>query len=374
MRIAMVGAKGIPVEAGLSGGIERVVEELSARLVGRKHKVTVYVRPYANQSHRTTWEGVRLVTLPCLRLRYLETISHVTFSLIHALFGGYDIIHIHAVGPSVLAWIPRVFAPRTKVVVTFHARDQFHELNHPVARAVLRWGEWTATHWAHATIVVSQTLQWFCKKELGVDVYFVPNAVSIPVINNVGTDRVRAMGLTPGKYLLGIGRLVQFKAFDVAFRAYKEVKGRMPFAIAGARGYDSPYAAKLERMARHDDRIHLLGFKSGEVLHQLMAHAYAVVHPSRIEGMSLAVLEGMAYGKLVLMSDIPENREIADHSALCVPVGNTDALRDAIQWAIQDPAMVHTRGMRARRFVTEHFSWEPVVEQTEAIYKAVLRA
>jgi glycosyltransferase involved in cell wall biosynthesis len=373
MRIAMVGAKGIPVEAGLSGGIERVVEELAARLVARKHHVSVYVRPYANTSRRTEWEGVRLVTLPCIRLRYVETISHVFFSLVHAIFGNYDIIHIHGVGPSTLAWLPRLFAPKAKVIVTFHARDQFHELNHPVARAVLRWGEWTATHWPHATIAVSQTLQWFCKKELHKDVYFVPNAVSIPPISHVGTDRVEAMGLTPGKYLLGIGRLVQFKAFDVAFRAYKEVKTTMPLAIAGAAGYDIPYAAKLERMADHDHRIHLLGFRTGEDLHQLMAHAYAVVHPSRIEGMSLAVLEGMAYGKLVIMSDIPENREIADHSALCVPVGDTDALADTIRLAIQDPALVRTRGTRARRFVTEHFSWEPVTEQTEAIYRAVAK-
>ena len=374
MRIAMIGAKGIPVEAGLSGGIERVVEELASRLAARKHGVTVYVRPYANQSRRTEWEGVRLRTLPCIRLRYIETISHVFISLVDALFRDYDIIHIHGVGPSTLAWIPRLFAPKAKVVVTFHARDQFHELNHPVARAVLRWGEWTATHWPHATIAVSETLQWFCKKELKKDVYFVPNAVTIPNITHVGTNHVNAMGLEPGKYILGMGRLVQFKAFDVAFRAYKDVKSTMPLAIAGARGYDTPYAAKLERLARRDDRIRLLGFKSGDALHQLIAHAYAVIHPSRIEGMSLSVLEGMAYGKLVIMSDIPENREIADHSALCVPVGNTDALRDALQWAIQDPAMVRIRGTRARAFVKEHFSWDPVVEQTEAIYRTVAKA
>ncbi|MEN9557904.1 MAG: hypothetical protein RL141_273 [Candidatus Parcubacteria bacterium] len=367
----MIGAKGIPVEAGLSGGIERVVEELASRLAARKQTVTVYVRPYANQSKRKVWEGVRLITLPCVRLRYIETISHVFLSLVDALFRRYDIIHIHAVGPSVLAWIPRLFAPKSRIVVTFHARDQFHELNHPIARMVLRWGEWTATHWAHATIAVSRTLQTFCKKQFQKEVFFIPNAVAIPSLNHVGTDRVKAMGLEPGAYLLGMGRLVQFKAFDIAFRAYRGVKTEMPFVVAGARGYDAPYVAKLERMAGKDDRVRLLGFKSGEDLHQLIAHAYAVVHPSRIEGMSLSVLEGMAYGKLVIMSDIPENREIADHSALCVPVGNADALRDAIQWAIQDSVLTKTRGERAREFVKEFFSWDPVVEQTEAVYQSV---
>ena len=367
----MVGAKGIPVEAGLSGGIERVVEELSSRLVEKGHNVTVYARPYQNTKKRKVWNGVKIVTVPCLRLRYAETVSHVLLSLLHASFQRWDIIHIHGVGPSTLSWIPRLLNPRARVVVTFHARDQFHELQHPAARIFLAFGEWTAVRFPHATIAVSHVIQEFCKKAFRADAVLIPNAVSLPRLD-VGADRLASLKLEPGKYFLGVGRLVQFKAFDVAIRAYREVATDMPFVIAGAAGYDRKYAARLTRAVGKHKRVRLLGFQSGENLQQLIANAYAVIHPSRIEGMSLAVLEAMSYGKLVIMSNIPENREIADHSAVCVTVGSDESFRDAITWATSDPAMVQERGARARLFVAEHYAWGPVVQKTERLYKRLL--
>lgn len=368
----MLGAKGIPVEAGLSGGIERVVEELSRRLVERGHQVTVYVRPYQNAKKRKRWEGVRIVTLPCLNIRYLETATHVFLSTIHVLFQKVDVIHFHGVGPSMFAWIPRVFKPRAKVVVTFHVRDQFHELRHPLIRLVLSYGEWTAVRFPHATIAVSRVIQDFCRLRFEKDVTLIPNAVSLPNLN-VGSDRLASFGVKPRNYLLGFGRLVQFKAFDVAIDAYREVKTNMPFVVAGAPGYDKKYASRLLQSAGQDERIRLVGFQTGDDLKQLIANAYAVVHPSRIEGMSLAVLEAMSFGKLVIMSDVPENREIADHSAVVVTVDSDAAFRDAMNWAVTDPAMVKERGSRARVFVAENYSWGPVVQATEQLYKRLTR-
>lgn len=366
----MIGCKGIPVEAGLSGGIERAVEELSKRLVERGHAVTVYVRPYANPSRRKVWEGVRLVTVFCLRLRYVETATHVFLSTLRALFGRYDVIHYHGVGPSTFAWMPRLFSPRTKVVVTFHVRDQFHELRHPIARAYLRWGEWTAVRFPHVTIAVSKIIREFCLEEFGVDAVYIPNAVSVPAASAVRSDRLEPLGLKPNSYFLSIGRLVQFKAFDVAVRAFKDVGTEMPFVIAGAAGYDRAYTKKLARIAGADPRVRLVGFRSGEDLSQLVAHAYAVIHPSRVEGMPMGVLEAMSYGKLVILSDIPEHREIADHSAVCVRGDDVAELREAMAWAIQDPAMVQARGIRARAYVTERHAWGPVVKATEEVYRA----
>lgn len=373
MRIAMVGAKGIPVEAGLSGGIERVVEELSARLVKRGHRVTVYVRPYANPSHRKTWNGVRLITLPCIRRRHFETLSHVFLSTCHALWSDAEIIHYHGVGPSLFAWMPRVFTPRKRVVVTFHARDQFHESRHLIVQRGLAFGEWTSLFFPHATIAVSRVIQQFCKTRFHKQVTYIPNAVSLPPETGIGSDRVEAMGLVPGSYFFGFGRLVRFKAFDVAMSSFRGVKTTMLLAIAGAAGYDTQYAQRLLREAGKDPRVHLLGFRTGEDLKQLIAHAYAVIHPSRIEGMSLAVLEAMSYGKLVIMSDIPENREIADHASVCIPVDDDQAFEDAISWAVNDPAMVQERGQRARAFVAQTYTWPSVIEQIETVYQNVLR-
>ena len=94
-----------------------------------------------------------------------------------------------------------------------------------------------------------------------------------------------------------------------------------------------------------------MGRVIGEELEQLIAHCYAMIHPSRSEGLSIAILEAMSYGRLVVMSDIPANRDLVDHSGLAYPVGSVKKLQDVLQWIISDPVLVRLRGMRALEVV-----------------------
>lgn len=372
MRIAMIGAKGVPAQVAAGGGVERHVDELSRRLAERGHEVTIYVRAHYNQGRRKTWRGCRLVTLPTIRTKHLETFVSVLLSSFHVLGQGCDIIHYHGVGPSTLAWIPRLFAPRSKVVVTFHSRDQFHEKWNLLARMFLAWGEWTAIKFPHKTIAVSHVIQQFCKRLFGAVTIYIPNGVEIPV-GDIGTDRLAHMGLRPNGYFLALGRLVPQKAFDVALEAYKNVPSDIEFAIAGAPSYDVSLQNRLTELARSDRRVHLLGYRSDQDLRQLLAHCYAVVHPSRTEGLSFSVLEAMAHSKLVVMSDIPENLEIIDHAGVSFKTDDREALTRVLAWLVQDPLLVKERGARAREVVKRLYSWNSIVTRTERLYASLIK-
>ena len=117
----------------------------------------------------------------------------------------------------------------------------------------------------------------------------------------------------------------------------------------------------------------MLGRRTGVELEQIIANAYALIHSSRSEGLSVAVLEAMSYGKIVIMSDIPENLELVDHSGVAYGVGNVKELRDAIGWVLSDPQLVKERGHRAREVVKRLYSWGSVVERTEALYSSLVR-
>jgi glycosyltransferase involved in cell wall biosynthesis len=104
-----------------------------------------------------------------------------------------------------------------------------------------------------------------------------------------------------------------------------------------------------------------------------MAHSYAMVHASRTEGLSVAILEAMSYAKLVIMSDIPANRELIDHSGLAFPLGDTDALADVMQVAVEDPAMVELRGQRARDVIKRLYSWDSVIVRMENVFQQLLK-
>ena len=124
MKIAMIGQKGIP---SIYGGIEKHVEELSVLLVQKGHEVNVYTRLNYTPADKKEFNGVNLISLPSIHTKHLDTITHTFLATLHVLFKKVDIIHYHGVGPSTLAWIPRLLKPRAKVIVTFHSIDRFHK-------------------------------------------------------------------------------------------------------------------------------------------------------------------------------------------------------------------------------------------------------
>ena len=369
MRIAMIGCKGIPAASALGGGIETHVEELATRLVARGHEVTVYVRPYANPEKKTSFRGVQLVTLPTLRSKHLDAITHTLFASLHVVTQKVDVVHYHGVGPSTLAWIPRLFKWGSRVVVTFHARDRFHEKWSWFAQSYPAFGEWTAVTFPHATIAVSHIIQLFVQRMYGANgVTYIPNGVEI-VKKTPGTEFLKANGLESGNYFFTLSRITQGKAIDDAIKAFAGLATDKKLVVIGAPGVqDIQYFQELKRLAATDGRIIFVGRKTGVELHQLMAHSYAMIHPSRHEGLSVAILEAMSYAKLVVMSDIPENRELVDHSGIAYKVGNIKELTETLQWLVNDAELVKDRGARAQTSIQKLYSWESVVLRTEQLY------
>src|SRR5687767_6850686 len=105
MRIAIMGGRGIPANYG---GFETMMEELSVRLAERGHSVTVYCRVPQIAYAGATYRGVRLVKLPTLQHKYLDTIVHTTLSAVHALGQRYDVVLMVIAGNSLVSWIPRL--------------------------------------------------------------------------------------------------------------------------------------------------------------------------------------------------------------------------------------------------------------------------
>src|SRR5512136_1117911 len=105
MKIAILGTRGVPANYG---GFETFAEECSAGLAARGHDVTVYCRSHYVPRHLRSYRNVRLVVLPTLRSKYTDTVVHTLFSVLHALFQGYEILLICNAANSVYAWLPRI--------------------------------------------------------------------------------------------------------------------------------------------------------------------------------------------------------------------------------------------------------------------------
>lgn len=367
MKIAMLGLKGIPV-GEYGGGIERHVEELAERLVRRGHTVFVYVRSYTLKGKKARlFRGVRLISLPTIRYKNLETIVHTLLATLHVLFMPVSVIHYHGVGPATLAWIPRVFKPWARVVVTFHAIDRFQKKWGAFARFYLGFGEWAAMHFPYRTIVVSHVLQIYTHRRYKKPAIFIPNGVETRLIKK--SHALVSLHLRPQNYFLTVARLVRHKGIHYLIQAFRNIKTDKKLVIVGAPSFTEDYVEYLMKLSADDQRIVFTGYQTGETLAQLYAHAYLYVHASEMEGLSLSILEAMSYGAPVLISNIPENFEAIDHSGFSFLNRNVHDLRKKMVHALGNPKVVREMVRRGKKFVKNEFNWDAIVRATEKVYR-----
>ena len=364
MKIAMIGQKGIPA---LYGGIERHVEEIARRLVVKGHEVSVYCRLHYTPTGGS-YHGVELVRLPSLRTKHLDTITHVALSTAHAMTRDFDVLHFHALGPSLFAGPPRALGRAT--VVTVHGLDWQREKWGRFAQWALKQCEGPAVRFPDRTIVVSQTLREYFTSHYGRDTVTIPNGTVLPEPRPA--NKIHRYGLEAGKYVLFVGRLVPEKGVHFLCEAWSRLDTDLTLAICGGSAGSDDYVRQIAQSA--GPRVKMLDYVYGEGLEELYSNAYVVCLPSTVEGLSLVLLEALSYGRCVLVSDIPENVEVTRDAAPTFRTKDVADLSTQLGRLLAEPGLVHAYEAKARGHIAAHYSWDRVVDATVGVYEAVVRA
>ncbi|MEK7161038.1 MAG: glycosyltransferase family 4 protein [Patescibacteria group bacterium] len=372
MKVAMIGQKGIPA---VYGGIERHAEELALELVKKGHRVTVYAREWYTPKNLQTYKGVEIIHTPTIRTKHLDAIAHSFFSTIHAMIKKNDIIHFHGVGPSLLSWIPRIFAPKIKVIATVHCLDRYHQKWGWFARTMLRFGEWAACKFPRETISVSKTIYNYCLNEFQKQTNYIPNGVRRA--EKAGSVLIEdKWELEAQKYILMISRLIKHKGAHYLISAWQRARQQNPeiikdckLVIVGGANFTDEYVNNLREMARGDKSILFTGWQSGRVLDELYANAKLFVHPSENEGLPITVLQAMSHGKPVLVSDIPEHKEIISDSRFWFSNAKVKSLTEKLVELMSDERLLESAGSKNKINVEKNYSWEDIADQTLSVYE-----
>ncbi|HEY3149979.1 MAG TPA: glycosyltransferase family 4 protein [Dongiaceae bacterium] len=362
-KICVVGLRGIP---GVMGGIESHCEQVFPRLkaLSQRYDITIIGRkPYIADA-AYDYRGVHVVPLPAVKNKYLEAITNTALAVLYAHFVlRAQIIHIHGIGPALFGPLVRMLG--MKLVVTHHGQDFERKKWNGFAKAVLRLGERCATAAANRLIVVSKSVtEELRNRHPGLDsrIDYIPNGAT----EFLETDReedVRAVlgqfGLEPGRYILGVGRLVPEKGFHDLIEAFEAANPDCKLAIAGAADHEDDYSRSLLRHA--GDRVRFCGFVSHGVLRVLYRNAALFVLPSSHEGLPIAALEAANLDVPVLLSDIRPNLDIELAPANYFPVGDVGALGRKLL-ASYDAFRVD------RDAIARRFDWTRVSEATRQVY------
>lgn len=370
MNIYIIGQKGIPAHGG---GVERHVEELATRLTKEGQNVFVYARKGYTKSEETTYKGVNVLYTPTIYTKHLEAITHTFLSILDLLRRkDVDIIHIHAIGPSLLVPLARILKPRARVISTIHCSDYNHQKWGRFAQFALRLGERIGATMSHLPITVSKGLKKHIKDAFNANGVYIPNGVPLPDLTS-DPKLLKEWNLASGEYIVAISRLIRHKGLHFLIEAYKSLETDKKLVIVGGAEYTDDYVQELHDMAKGNPNIIFTGKQSGEKLKALFEHAYLFVQPSLSEGLSIALLEALSYKQAVLASDIPENLEVMRDVGYPFASGDTKDLAKKLDFLLTHPEIVKQYKEKGRDHVHVNYNWETITKNTIEVYKYVRR-
>ncbi|MDH4037647.1 MAG: glycosyltransferase family 4 protein [Candidatus Krumholzibacteria bacterium] len=364
LRIAMIGQKGLPARYG---GVETHVENVAVRLAARGHRVRAYCRSRLRPRDGTaggSYRGVELAFRPSINSKHLDAASHTFLCAAESAFvHSSDIVHLHGIGPS--AFAPVAGLGGRRVVSTFHALDWRQLKWGTRAKAFLKRGEHIGARHSDGVIAVSRLMQRYIQSEHGVEATWIPNGATMPV-RTPGTGALERRGLTPGGYLLTVGRIIPDRDLHTLIEAFTQSHRPKHLVIVGSETPKTAYGRMLENLA--SDRVLFTGDVFGEELEELYAHCLIYCLASRVEGLPITVCEAMAHARPLILSDIPENVEVGGEAARYFRCGDVNALLQTIEDLVADDPGRAALSADARRRCQSVYNWDLVADQVEAYY------
>ena len=366
LSIMVAGLRGL---VGVQGGIEmhaRMLYPLLARL-GCSIEVMHRSPYYAPAKRQREWHGLTLTYIWSPMRPGLETAVHTLFCVLYAAIRRPDILHLHAIGPGLLAPLARLFGLR--VVLTHHAPDYEREKWGALAKMLLRAGERLGVRFARP-IAVSPVIKEDLKTRFGVDVTVIPNGA--PHAHPArGDATLEKFGLTQKRYVLCVARIEPAKRQLDLVEAFELARmGNWKLAVVGAAPAGDAYQERLLERASGNADIVLTGYQEGSALRELYSHAGLFVLASSVEGHCIALLEAASYGVPIFATAIPANLVVPLPRDRFFPVGNTAKLATMLRRAAADRSRLKAECQSVLAVLRTEYSWRNAAHMTRSVYAA----
>ncbi|HEX5164578.1 MAG TPA: glycosyltransferase, partial [Thermomicrobiales bacterium] len=308
--------------------------------------------------------GVRLVKLPTIRNKYLDTIVHSTIAAFDAIVRRYDVVYVFGVGNSPVCALLRL--GRLPVLLNVDGLDWQRDKWPVAARWCLRLAERIAVRVANRTITDSPNVREYYRDQRGVDLDYIPYGATPIYTPPNGT--LEAHGLDARNYFLYVGRLEPENHVHDLVTAARSAGGALPVVVVG----DAPYADDYKTALRRDagEHVRFTGAIYGSGYWELNQNAYAYVFPVVASGTHPALIEAMACGNCVLARDTPDNRHVGGDTIRYFR--DAEELSALMRWAEASPSDVARLGELAALRVREVFDWERITNEYLDLTRQVL--
>lgn len=306
MRIALVGARCYPPR---HGGLEVVVAELAHAFAKLGNEVDLFASEF-DDDVATNQLGLHGVS--ALGGKYSKTLSQAIASRDAVKSTNPDVVAIHGVGPAIPLVLSRRFFGNAPTVVTCHGADWRRDKWPRIARKAFRYSAGAAIRRADKVTAVSAGCASDIAFDVGISPQVIPNGVAIP-----GDMDARLRIDAPSGYSVVVSRLTPEKRVDLLVEAYdaevSNLLGPLVVIGSGASSHTELHEKRVRSLA-HESTVFTGRLDRTDTL-AVVKGASRYISVSRFEAQPMAVLEAMALGVPLHLSDIPAHRELCGNAA-----------------------------------------------------------
>jgi glycosyltransferase involved in cell wall biosynthesis len=363
VRIALIGTRGIPAAYS---GFETAVENLAREFTARGHEVTVYCRPHMTEQ-RSEHAGARLVHLPTIRNKYLDTLAHTTVSTGHMVTKERPDVAIYFIAGNAPV-VPFARMAGVPSILQIDGMDSQRAKWPRAAKAIIRQFEHMSAAAASIAVTDSESVADLYEQRFGRRLLAIPYGASLPDPGT--TQALDELGLTPGEYILFVGRLVPENNAHLLVDAYAKLNTVWPLVIVGDAPYADDYIAGLKAGA--SDNVLFPGYVFGDGYAELVNNCGVMCAPTEVGGTHPVVIEAMAAGAPLVVSDHGPNLEVVGDAAATFSLAAAPAsLAGVLARLIDDPERRRNLGDAAAARAAERFGWDRCAERYLALAAAI---
>ena len=373
------------------GGIARVVNDLSKRLIKDGHEVTVVTyRDRADGPEYENDKGVNVYRVDNYMIHpnnFIDWIMQLNFNMLSKATeiinkeGGFDVIHAHD-------WLVTYAAKSLKnaydipIVATIHATEAGRNSGiHDETQRYINDTEWLLTYEATEVIVNSNYMKNEIQRLFGLPfdkINVIPNGINLSNFTGIERDYDfrRQYAMDNEKIILYVGRLVYEKGVQHLIAAMPKILSNYHDAkliIAGRGGMMDELRAEASNLGLND-KIYFTGYLNSKQVQKMYKCADVAVFPSTYEPFGIVALEAMLAGVPTVVSDVGGLDEIVTHGVdgMKSYAGNANSIADSVTALLYDHQLATNVSKKAKQKVKDQFNWEKIAQDTHFTYEKAI--
>lgn len=372
------------------GGIARVVNDLSKRLIKDGHEVTVVTYREGNAPYFEDDKGVKVYRIDNYMINpnnFIDWIMQMNFNMVAkaseiiAKEGKFDVIHAHD-------WLVAYAAKTLKnsyeipIVSTIHATESGRNSGiHDETQRYINDTEWMLTYESTEVIVNSNYMKRELQSLFGLPfekINVVPNGINVNMFSGIERDYDfrRQYALDNEKIILFMGRLVYEKGVQHLISAMPKILAGYHDAklvIAGKGGMIDELKAQVNSMGI-SNKVYFTGYMDSKQVCKMYKCADVSVFPSTYEPFGIVALEAMLSGTPVVVSDIGGLNEIVTHgqNGMKSYAGNPNSIADSILELLYNPQLSQEVVKKAKNMVKNEYTWAKIAQDTHFTYQKAI--